>query len=274
MTKTRTKELEPIYSLDYYRMEKLVKSHHFQARLQELRASWKKWGVPMPAEGFERVKEYYAWRDRLLAVYNKHFQSEDVAQAVKQVDNDPSLSAMEKYWRRTEVQDEHLPLLPWSVMDQLLKEVHLDPKNKKYQEFLTRYIFFRQEKLLETLLSTWWKDNKKTGEKELFLKLEPHTKREHILALWDKIAEEQKKLLGYRGKNKPWKSFDRDFEIYTVRQEVKATMRSKRTGNRLEKKGVDIEVRFRLQDTGKPEFKRLSLDQIRKSASRIAKLDR
>lgn len=270
----RTKELEPIYSSDYYRMEKLIKSHRFQTRLRELRALWKKWGVPMPEKGFERVNEYYAWREHLLAVYNKNLQSEDVARAMKRVDDDPSFSAMEKYWRQAEVRDELSPPLPWSIIEQLLKESNLDPKNEKYRHFLTVYIFLRQPHLSEAFFSMLWKRNEKTDEMELFLKLEPHTKREHILAFWDKIAAEQKKLPGYRGKNKARKSFERDLHIFDVYQDIKSGVSGKRVSKRERYFGIDALVWQRLREENKKAFECLTLAQVRKSIGRISALNK
>ena len=254
-------------------MEKLVKSHRFQTRLRELQASWKEFGVPMPVAGFKRVKDYHDWQECILTAYRKKDQSEEVAQAMKCVHDDPSIPANEKIRRSYEARERLLPPLPWTIIERTLEESGLDPKNEKYQYFLTVHIFLQQTHLLEEFFSIIWKENEKTKEMELFLKLEPHTKIEHIAALWkDRIAPEVKKLPGYVGKNKMWESFDDDLRIYTVHQKIKLMVLGK--GKRSSKKAIDVLTWNYLRAKHSGQFRRLTLSQVRKSRNKVKKLDK
>jgi hypothetical protein len=263
-------KLDPIYSPDYYRMEKLVKNPQFQTRLRDLKASWEKWGVPIPVNGFELVKDYHAWRERLLDIYRAKVESEEVHAAIREVDEDPSLSPTEKIWRRLEVQDKLSPPLPWSFIQQSLEEFGLDPKNEDYQYFLTTYIFFQQAHFSEAFFTVLWQRNEKTDQMELFLKLEPHTKLEHVEAFWkDRIAPEIKQLPGYVGKNKAWEEFDRDLRIYTVHQKIQMEVVGK--GKRSTKKAIDTLTWTYLRKKHPDKFKRLTLSQVRLSTRKIIK---
>lgn len=267
-------KLQPIYSDDHYRMARLVRSRQFQSRLQKTRESWTAFGIPVPNNGFARAKDYYAWMDKLRATCNATMKSKEVADAMEKVNNDASLSATEKVWHRFKVQDPFLPPLPHSVIGKLLEEAGFDPKNEQYRLFLTKHIFFGQKDFSEPFLTVQGRRNRETGEMDLFLKLEPYTKKEHIMAHWDWIANHIKRLRGYRGKNKRWETFERDLQIYTAYQQVENEVSDKFKRGEAGKCRLDELVWRRLKKENRLRFENMSFEQLRKAKSRIAALNR
>jgi len=270
-----TKEkLQPIYSPDHYRMKILVGSREFQSGLQTARETWAAWGIPIPDKGFARVKDYYAWIAKLKTACNKAMDGKEVTHAIKQINNDATISATEKMQQRLEAWKSLLPPVPHGVIDRLLEKSNLDPKNKDYRLFLTKYIFFGQWDFSEPFLHIVWKRNEKTDEMELFLKLEPHTKKKHIVAFWDsRISKEVEKLSNYRGKNKPWETFERDFQIHTAYQKVEKELADKVKRGKYSSSPVDELVWRRLKKENSLRFKNMSFEQLRKAKSRVAALD-
>ncbi len=102
---------------------------------------------------------------------------------------------------------------------------------------------------------------------ELFIQIYPHTKREHISAFWDNIVVDQKYLSGYIGKSKKWENFDRDLEIYEVYKNIKSNKPNKESMR--SKYPMDREIYIQLHN----KYSRLKLSDIRKSISKIAKLE-
>lgn len=263
---------DPIYTDDYYRLEKLVNDSRFQKRIQQQRALYKQLGCPIPARGFRKYQRYIAWLNKFWAAHAK-IEYGELARERQLIQNNPSLSEREKFQQAAEAEERLLPLPPGNFFEELLQEFALDPRNEKYKDFLEGYTFLGKKHLSEPFFRISYKRNEKTDEWELFIQLYPYTKQEHINAFWGEIAQDQQRLKGWRGKNKKWEQFDRDLHIFNVYQEIKSTMPGKRVTKASGFFAIDVAVWNTLRKVDKVRFKDLTLSQVRKAVTRIASLN-
>ena len=238
---TSKEKLKPIYTDDYYRMEKLVKDEKFQNKLQILLSSYKEIGAEIPRAGVKNLDGFLRWTNNFWNKYSK--------------------------LERSGVSEENLPQLFGYWADDILAEFSLDIKNRKYSDFLELYVFFKRDHLKESFFEVRWIRNKETDTMELFIQIYPHTKREHISAFWDDIVMDQKHLSGYIGKSKKWENFDRDLEIYTIYKKIKSQRPNKRALQ------SETPLDFAIWGELTIKYRSLKLSDIRKAISRIEKLE-
>lgn len=219
MKANTSKKPDPIYTDDYYRIEKLIKDPKFKARLKKLLTAYKDMGCPLPAEGFKTHDLYMKWLNKFFAKHEKMM--------------------------RAGIEDELLPPVPGDWRDETLAAFGFDPKDDKYTRFLDSYIYFGKKDLSEFLFEARMVLNEKTDTKELYVQIYPHTRRDHILKHWNQIESMQKYLDGYTPRNKKWLTFNRDQEIFKLYTKLE----SNRLGKRVEKgvKGLDVLVSLQLE---------------------------
>jgi hypothetical protein len=238
---TSKANLKPIYTTDYYKMEKLIQNKKFQNKLEVLLSSYKAIGSPIPKSGVKNLDGQMEWINNF---WKKYYER-----------------------KKTGLNEQELPQLWGYWIDDILTEFKLDPKNSKYSDFLESYIFFGKKHLNESFFETRWIRNQETDKMELFIQIYPHTKREHISAFWDEIVKDQKYLPEYIGKSKKWENFDRDLEIYTIYQKIKSERPSKRA--LLSGHSLDFTIWGELTT----KYPNLRLGDVRKAISRIEKLE-
>lgn len=262
---------KPIYSPDYYRMKILVSDKSFQARVRDARQAWARWDVPVPGPDSGRTGGYSAWLGRLRAAIIKAEDSEAMARAMERISNDQTISENEKMQQRFEAWRTMLPPSPNSVIDGLLEDFGLDPKDIRYRLFLITHIFFHREDFIEPFSLPTLKRNERTGEMELYLKLDSYSKAKRVLENWDLIESSLKMLPGYRSRNRRWVTFERDLQIYKVyRQVEELTDEAKR--KEFGTRRVDEIVWRRLKEINSLRFRNMSFEQLRKAKSRVAAL--
>lgn len=240
------KQTKPVYTADYYRIEKVVSDPGFKAKVKELRAAYAKAGCPLPAKPFEKYRDYRDWLDLF---WERHMAAER---------------------DRTEE-----PITPGRFLDDRLIEAGLDHRNDKFKKALEAHVFYGRPHLTERLFVLRWMRSKPTSEPELFIQLLPHTKKEHIEAHWGEIAEEMKRLPGHLGKSKRWETFERDLEIYRTYQQVKdERMNSgERSGKGWMYKGKPQPLDYEISSRMSEKYPNLTLAAIRKAISRIEELN-
>lgn len=238
---TSKTNLKPVYSTDYYKIEKLVKDKVFQSRLQSLLDSYKQINSPLPKSGVKNLDGQMEW---INTFWKRYYE-----------------------FKKTGLTEEELPQLWGYWIDDILAEFNLDPKNRKYSDFLESYIFFNRKHLNESFFETRWIRNQETDKMELFIQIYPHTKREHLSAFWNEIIKDQKYLSGYIGKSKKWENFDRDLEIYTIYKKIKS--------ERLSERALQSEdpLDFVIWGELTTKYHNLKLTDIRKAIFRIEKLE-
>lgn len=262
------KKIKPIYSKDYYRMEKLIKNPAFQKRVRQYRANCEQIGCPVPRKGFSKYQLYLNWLQLFWKAHASIEQGELTKERERILSNS-TLSGREKFNQSVAAADRLLPVPPGNFFEELLEQFGLDSKNEKYKDFLEEYIFLGKQHLSEPLFRRVFKRNEKTDEWEYFVQRYPYTRQEHIDAFQAEIAADQRALPGWRGKNKRWENFERDLEIFTIHQEVV----SKRGGSRSPDMGADVETQFLFHERNKGKYERLTLSEIRKAIAKIAALD-
>lgn len=196
------KQARPVYTTDYYRLEKLVSSSEFEKKVRWLRSEYEKAGCPLPDKPFETYREYEAW---LKLFWEQHMNAE--------------------YAKMKE------PITPGQFLEDRLYEAKLDHRNPKYKEFLMFHVFLGRPHLLERAFDLLWMRVKPTDDPKLFIQLMPHTKKEDIEAHWGDIAKEIRRLPGYIGKSKQWESSERDFEVYDEYKRLREASGRKRAAN-------------------------------------------
>lgn len=89
---------------------------------------------------------------------------------------------------------------------------NLDIEDSIYRISLWRKLFFNNNSPQTKPLIRFKEDSG-----GLWLRINPWTKKEDIVNFWDKeIKPILETLLEYRGKEKPWVTFDRDFKLYLL----------------------------------------------------------
>lgn len=268
------KKARPIYTDDYYRMEKLVNDPIFKKKVKGLRVVYEKAGCPLPSKGFEKYREYMDWLNVFWDAFTK-IERGALAQEIKRIQEDPAVSEDKKYWKIMNAHDQLLPPTPGKFLEDCVREGGLDYKNRKYKDFLELHVFLGRLHLSEPLFNIRWIRNQKTEKMELFIQLLPHTKKEHIETFWTEVSKEVERLPGYLGKNKPWDTFERDLEIYHTYQQVKdeRPKDQKRASPTWPQEGgpmpLDYETLMRVCE----KHKGLTLSAVRKAVTRIAELD-
>jgi hypothetical protein len=263
------KKLQPIYSKDYYRMEKLVLSKRFQKSVRWVRDEYRKLGHPIPKKGFKSNKEYISWFKSFAPFYHD-LNKKEADRAIMPIKNNKTLSGFDKAVQITKTERRLLALLPNTFVESLMEEYGLDTNNDKYFEFIRAYIFRGQKHLLENPVTATLKRNAGSIW-ELSISVSPYTTLYHIQDSWKEIKKLQKFLPEYLGKNKERKKFERDLHIYDIHQKAKYELGRKRAT--FFEDAIDVEAQRRLHDEGKKGFKRLTLSQIRQAVARIQELD-
>jgi len=104
---------------------------------------------------------------------------------------------------------------PYNFIKKILTSFGLDPKNRTYQLSLAWKMFFGKDTAPIKFLSRI-----RQNPEGLWVKIEPWTKKKDLEDFWPTITHFQKELTGYRGKEKPWETFERDFQVYILYLEV------------------------------------------------------
>lgn len=223
-----------IYSDNYYKFEIVIRNKSFQSRIKKFLSEYKAFGFPVPKTGFSSYDEYLKWE---YPFYKKYAELRKINGT------------------------KNLPPLPGEFQEKILKDFKLDPRNKDFSFFIEQYLFFGKKHFMENTSSICWKKDEKNDKWELFIQIHPHTKLEHIKAIWDKIQEDQKLMSGYIGKNKKRETFYRDLEIYDVYEQEKKNRKNKI-------RSVDDLVYSKLSS----KYPRLTLSDIRKAHAKVSAL--
>ncbi len=108
-------------------------------------------------------------------------------------------------------------LNPKDFLKEIASKFGIDIENTALELGLRRKFFFNSAETQTKPLIRLKEDND-----GLWLKIAPWTKKEDLINFWEKeIKPLQKNLRGYRGKEKPWENFDKDFKVYMLFLRVK-----------------------------------------------------
>ncbi len=235
-----------IYDQNYYNAQEMLLNPWFQKKILWLKNKFRDFGCPIPKEGFKTLKEYMDWNQNQF--WKSYFDTEKSSKFQAKLNK---ITGGKKSWgtkEQDQIEKLKLKLLPpiyGETYDEILEKFNINRKDRGFRDFLERHIFFNKDTYFTPLFSINWIRNKKTNKMELFVKLNGHTRKEDLTNGWDFIANEQKSLPDYMGKNKKWITFERDngiYEIYLKLKKQKNFKRSKDTGESIDTL-IYIEIR-------------------------------
>lgn len=107
--------------------------------------------------------------------------------------------------------------------------------------------------------------NEETGEEEIWIRINPYTKKDDLKKVWPQIEEFQNKLPSYKEREREWETFKRDVEIF---------WKSNRYRGRLAKKGIKRTVKTyeEFYPPIEEKYKMNSAEAIRKAISKVNRL--
>ncbi len=210
-----------IYDRNYYRAQAMLRDPWFIKKVAWLKERFAEVGSPLPRRPFKRYIDYLAWNDRYWKRFAEMETTEKFLEAKQRITGGKEKMSMEEYYALEDFRKEFLPPVYGETYSEILKHFNIDTQDKGFRDFLEFYLFFGQKYYHTSPFSVVWRRNEKTDEMELFLHLHGHTKKEDIVRHWSWVASDQKHLKDFIGKNKAWKTFDRDIEIYGVYKQLR-----------------------------------------------------
>lgn len=168
-----------IYNADFYKITAVLLSKKFLVLESEIQSKYTTLTLPFPKKGFNNYDQYSAWLKKA---------------------------------RKTKES-------PGEIIENLLKEFNLDPKNEYYRNCVTARLFFHKQPWEESPYSQPHIElitRKNDTTKELWVKIHPWTKKADYMKLWSSIKGIQRTLPGYRGKEKFQVTFERNFAVYQL----------------------------------------------------------
>src|SRR3989344_1911386 len=173
-----------IYNEDFYKITAVLLSKKFLALENSILASYSEARFLVPKIGFRNEDEYREWLKKAMA----------------------------------------LPTSPGKVIEDILTQFNLNPKNEYFRNCVTAHLFFHkmpwQDSIYpqQNITLTTRNSGKDRG---LWVEIKPWTKKEDYIELWGTIKNLQKSLIGYRNKEKFQVTFERNFAVYQLYLEAK-----------------------------------------------------
>jgi hypothetical protein len=151
-----------IFNDDFYRLCAVVLSKKFSRLEKQLHDRYAEIGLPLPPKGFTTAQQYRMWLHKAIELENK----KDT---------------------------------PGAMIEGILKQFNLDPKNENSRNILTSKLFFKkypweQTEYIQPPIRLITKE--KNDFKELWVKIEPWTKKSDYVRLWGSIKNIQKNFVG------------------------------------------------------------------------------
>jgi len=178
-------------------------------------------GCPIPQRFFKTYKAYLSWNKKYWERYAEMERSSEFLEAKQRITENKEMMSKEEFEAFEGFKEDFLPPEYGKRFNEILKHFNIDPKNKGFCHFLEFYLFFGETEYHTSPFSITHIRNFETNEMEMFIRIYRYTKKEDILRHWDWVARDQKHLKDFVGKNKAWKTFDRDIEIYNYYKEIK-----------------------------------------------------
>ncbi len=178
-----------IYDEEFYIFQAFLLSKKFRKIEEQIRQELKENGTPLPEKGFQSVKEYHNFIEKLHV-------------------NEKVLELQEK-------------------IENVLEEFGLNRKDELYELGLRWYFLFGFKKPPLRPPYGWSFDlpeDKRSAK--ITLTIFPWTTKDDVVDdVWSHIKRVQKDLIGYKPRNREWKTFERDFKIYQLFLKVKSNVK-------------------------------------------------
>ncbi len=173
------------YDANFYRLSAIMYSDKYEKLTSKILIYFQSLNCPIPRERFKTVREYHAWIDKYKAKISNKYDA-------------PT---------------------PASLLESILVNFGLDPKNESYSLRLWWKFFFDIDQGPVIGVNT---PKVKWDEGELWLKLPDWTRKEDYESWWNIIEEELVKFAFRRKKDKIKPTFQRDFLVYQLYLKAKS----------------------------------------------------
>jgi len=224
------KQVRKIYDLDYYKVQLIIDGSKFKKFVNELISKFTKFGCPIPNDGFKGYKEYLQWNDKYFNKRAEIESSEEFKDKICKITGSKNRWGRDEQDKIDELKDRELPPIYGEAIKELLIDRGVQRGDKNYdsfKDFVMQYIFFNKREFTNSPLIIKWQRNDRLKENELLIKILPNTRKEDLEKIWPIIKEEQKDLPNFKIKNKQYKNFHRDLEIYNIYKNLRKNPTSK-----------------------------------------------
>ncbi|NMB48541.1 hypothetical protein GYA13_03830 [Candidatus Kuenenbacteria bacterium] len=241
-----------IYDADYYKVQMIIDNPVFKKAINNLINQINKFGLWAPENGFKTYKEYFEWNKKYFDNYAKIENSEEFKNKVLKITKGEKRWGEKEQCQIEDLRDKELPPVYGSVINDLLYQFGIsskDEQHKKFHDFIIEYIFFKKTEFSNPNLQITWKLNHNTRQMELFIQILRCTRKQDLENAWEFIRREQRGLPEFKSKNKEYKNFHRDLEIYSAYKLLRKqpTSKYKRASCAFNKR-VDQQIKLKFMD--------------------------
>ena len=223
----------------------MVADFYFQEAMNWLRRRFDEVGCPIPDNGFKTYKEYLAWNHKYWARWSKMHESSQFKKLIRDITRGKKSWGSEEQAKIHELEEAYLPPAYGSYFNDLLERFFIPfSKRKRFKDFLEHYLFLGKQEFSPDVAGIKIVLNREIREPELYLRVYGYTKLKDVESAWSTIADYQKDLPDYLGKNKGWESFDRDLRILNLYKKLKAELGTRKRAERSKNsmKRIDMQI--------------------------------
>lgn len=252
-----------IYDKNYYKAQAMLRDPWFIEKAEWLKKRFTEIGCSLPKKPFKKYKTYQAWNKRYWDRYTEMEKSHEFLEAKRRITGNKRMISMEEFNALENFREGFLPPTYGRVFTEILEHFGIGSKDERFRNFLEFYFFLGQKEYVKPKLSIKFTRDSKTNETEMFLRIYGYTKKEDIMRQWDWISWNQKSLKDFVGKNKAWKTFNRDIAIYNLYKKMKDP-KTKRQPN---DNGLDTKLWLALKE----KWPKLTISSVRTIVNRTRK---
>lgn len=264
-----------IYDEDYYKIQFILNDRNFKRKINLLTETFAAFGCPIPKDGFNNYKQYLTWNDKYFSIRGKIEQGKKFTAEINKITKGKKQWSEKEQRKINELEKKELPPIYGENIDNILRYHGITKEDKKYnryRDFIIEHIFFSRNEYNNAPLVIKCKRDGKTREVKMFMQIFSHTRKEDLENAWPVIKEQQKFLPKCKNKNKEYKNFHRDLEIYSIYRTFQKTLpKSKQKGVNLDdNKRVDDETCKKINK----KYGDMNWETIRKIVSDVEKIKR
>ena len=254
-----------IYDKNYYKAQTMLRDFWFIKKINWLKQRFTEVGCPIPQNGFKKYKDYLAWNELFWKKYSNMQNSSEFLTGCNKITSGKRTINLQEFNDLERFKEQFLPPLYGSHFGDILERFHVDRNDRKFRNFLEFYLFLRKNEYPTSLFTIKWIRNRKTDQMDLFVQIHGCTRKEDLINNWRSIANEQKYLPDFLGKNKEWKMFERDIQVYELYKKIKGTSNRKR--EEIWAKSKDMQIFCELHG----KYPKLTIRSIRTIIARTKK---
>jgi len=135
-----------IYDDDYYTLTALSKNKKFKQEIRKLEEQFRKFGYPIPREGFKSLEEYHKWRENLYQKYLEVINSPEYRKKEQKITKGKKVLGEKEYKRLENFRKKNLPPINHlEAIRDILKKFDLKSSKWSYQRFIFNLLFFKKK---------------------------------------------------------------------------------------------------------------------------------